>query len=138
MDQDHKDNKDAFFVKDQESGHGSKVKGFRYWDMPMKQALIETKTKVWQITSFTSFFANIFNFQILSDKPGIEKGSSEFNRALLREFQKLYPKCMESSRSLYSRLQSIEKQHPQLVVSSENNSVSRSNSTDDHDSNHLR
>ena len=47
--------------------------------------------------------------KVLKNDPSLEKGSSAFNRVLLKEFLKLYPKCMESSRSLYSKLQSIEK-----------------------------
>ena len=49
------------------------------------------------------------NEKILSNDPELEKGSSEFNRILLKEFQKLHPNCMESARSLNSKLQSIEK-----------------------------
>ena len=68
------------------------VKGFRKWTQKMVHDLLETKSK------------------ILSAHPGIEPGSSEFNKVLLKEFQKLNPKCMESSRSIYSKLQSIEKE----------------------------
>ena len=68
------------------------VKGFRKWTQKMVHDLLETKSK------------------ILRSHPGIELGSSEFNKVLLKEFQKLHPKCMESSRSIYSKLQSIEKE----------------------------
>ena len=76
----------------------NKVKGFRNWTSGMEQDLIETRDKVLG--------------------QGLEKGSSEFNRMLLRQFQTLYPKCMESSRSLYSKLQSIEKDELKSIMSS--------------------
>lgn len=72
-------------------GSSGKVKGFRNWTQIMEQDLLITKAKV------------------LKADPALDKGSSEFNRALLKEFLKLYPKCMESARSLYSKLQSVEK-----------------------------
>ena len=78
-------------AKDSFENGGGKVKGFRNWTQSMEIDLIETKIKV------------------LKADPSLEKGSSEFNRALLREFHKVYPKCMESARSLYSKLQSVEK-----------------------------
>lgn len=71
--------------------NGGKVKGFRNWTAQMEQDLVETNVKV------------------ISQNPELDKGSSEFNRILLKEFLQLYPKCMESSRSLYSKLQSVEK-----------------------------
>jgi hypothetical protein len=45
-----------------------------------------------------------------------------------QEFLKLYPKCMESSRSLYSKLQSVEKDEAKAFITS----PVRSNSTDYH------
>ena len=80
-----------------ESG-GGKVKGFRNWTQAMEIDLIETKAIV------------------VKADPSLEKGSSEFNRALLKEFGKLYPKCMESARSLYSKLQSVEKEQNAIAT----------------------
>ena len=76
----------------EESKDSDKVKGFRNWTAVMEADLVET------------------NEMIVKDHPELEKGSSEFNRLLLKEFQKLHPKCMESARSLNSKLQSIEKE----------------------------
>ena len=45
-----------------------------------------------------------------------------------QEFLKLYPKCMESSRSLYSKLQSVEKDEAKAFITS----PVRSNSIDHH------
>ena len=45
-----------------------------------------------------------------------------------QEFLKLYPKCMESSRSLYSKLQSVEKDEAKAFIAS----PVRSNSIDHH------
>ncbi len=69
-----------------------KVKGFRNWTTRTKLDLLETHRK------------------ILLDRPDLEPGSSDYNKILLQEFQKLHPKCMESSRSIYSKVQSVEKE----------------------------
>jgi hypothetical protein len=45
----------------------------------------------------------------VESRADLEVGSSDFNRCLLQQFTKMYPKCMESSRSIFARLQSIEK-----------------------------
>ena len=74
-----------------DSNFRSNVKGFRNWTSRMQQELVETKQRLTQ------------------EHPNLIPGSSDFNHLLLREFQKLNPKCMESSRSIYSKLQSIEK-----------------------------
>ena len=76
-----------------EPNNRSKVKGFRNWTTKTKSELVETKNK------------------IVKEHPNLEPGSTEFNHLLLREFMKLNPKCMESSRSIYSKLQSIEKEN---------------------------
>lgn len=68
------------------------IKGFRKWTQKMMVDLLETKARLG------------------ASHPNVEPGSSEFNKLLLTEFQKLHPKCMESSRSIYSKLQSIEKE----------------------------
>ena len=68
------------------------IKGFRKWTQKMMVDLLETKAKLG------------------ASHPGVEPGSSEFNKLLLTEFQRLHPKCMESSRSIYSKLQSIERE----------------------------
>jgi hypothetical protein len=72
------------------------VKGFRKWTHQMVLDLLTTKAKI--LTSAEQ------------QSSTLELGSSEFNKLLLKEFQKLHPKCMESSRSIYSKLQSIEKE----------------------------
>ena len=82
--------KNSSLVNDEASFEN--VKGFRMWTQKMMMDLLETKAK------------------IDASHPGVEPGSSEFNKLLLKEFQKLHPKCMESSRSIYSKLQSIEKE----------------------------
>merc|ERR1712001_82895 len=74
-----------------DSNFRSNVKGFRNWTSRMQQELVETKNRLTQ------------------EHQNLIPGSSDFNHHLLREFQKLNPKCMESSRSIYSKLQSIEK-----------------------------
>ena len=74
-----------------DSNFRSNVKGFRNWTTRMQQELVETKNRLTQ------------------EHPDLVLGSTDFNHLLLREFQKLNPKCMESSRSIYSKLQSIEK-----------------------------
>ena len=80
-------------LEDAGGNHGDdKVKGFRNWNGKTKEDLLETKNKIVQ--------AN----------PKLEPGSSSFNRLLLSEFQRLHPKCMESSRSIYSKVQSVEKE----------------------------
>ena len=79
-------------MANEEPSNRSKVKGFRNWTTKTKSELVETKNK------------------IVKDHPKLEPGSTEFNHLLLREFMKLNPKCMESSRSIYSKLQSIEKE----------------------------
>ena len=68
------------------------VKGFRTWSQKMMLDLLETKARIGV------------------SHPNVEPGASEFNKLLLKEFQKLHPKCMESSRSIYSKLQSIERE----------------------------
>ena len=78
----------------QDDGDDTKVKGFRNWSQQAKQDLIKTRDK------------------LVLENPTLEPGSSDFNRSLLKEFQKLHPKCMESSRSIFSKLQSIEKGDP--------------------------
>ena len=75
-----------------ESSNRSKVKGFRNWTHKTKSDLVETKNR------------------IVKEHPDLELGSTEFNHLLLREYVKVNPKCMESSRSIYSKLQSIEKE----------------------------
>ena len=94
-----------------DSNFRSNVKGFRNWTSRMQQELVETKNRLTQ------------------EHQNLIPGSSDFNHRLLREFQKLNPKCMESSRSIYSKLQSIEKT---LLHSSSDstNLVSRSSSND--------
>ena len=74
-----------------DSNFRSNVKGFRNWTSRMQQELVETKNRLTQ------------------EHQNLIPGSTDFNHRLLREFQKLNPKCMESSRSIYSKLQSIEK-----------------------------
>ncbi len=69
-----------------------KVKGFRNWTAKTKLDLLETHRK------------------ILGERPDLEPGSSDYNKLLLQEFQQLHPKCMESSRSIYSKVQSVEKE----------------------------
>eukprot|EP00095_Tigriopus_kingsejongensis_P008318 snap_masked-scaffold871_size86487-processed-gene-0.14 protein:Tk08318 transcript:snap_masked-scaffold871_size86487-processed-gene-0.14-mRNA-1 annotation:"conserved hypothetical protein" len=74
-----------------------KVKGFRNWTSRAKQDLLRTKNRVVQ------------------EHPGVEPGCSQFNRLLLQAFTKIHPKCMESARSIFSKVQSIEKEeatHP--------------------------
>ena len=78
------------------------VKGFRTWTSKAKLDLLETK------------------FRITADKPELEPGSAQFNRLLLQEFQKLHPKCMESSRSIYAKVQSIEKERVKSVKVEQN------------------
>ena len=78
------------------------VKGFRTWTSKAKLDLLETK------------------FRIATDKPELEPGSAQFNRLLLQEFQKLHPKCMESSRSIYAKVQSIEKERVKSVKVEQN------------------
>ena len=78
------------------------VKGFRSWTSKAKLDLLETK------------------FRIAADKPELEPGSAQFNRLLLQEFQKLHPKCMESSRSIYAKVQSIEKERVKSVKVEQN------------------
>ena len=78
------------------------VKGFRTWTSKAKLDLLETK------------------FRIAADKPELEPGSAQFNRLLLQEFQKLHPKCMESSRSIYAKVQSIEKERVKSVKVEQN------------------
>ena len=92
-----------------DSNARSNVKGFRNWTNKAKQELVETKNK------------------IIQEHPNMEQGSSEFNHLLLREFIKLNPKCMESSRSIYSKLQSIEKA---VNISSDSSNLSRSSASD--------
>lgn len=72
------------------------IKGFRKWTHQMVLDLLTTKAQILSSAQQQSLT--------------LEPGSSEFNKLLLKEFQKLYPKCMESSRSIYSKLQSIEKE----------------------------
>ncbi len=75
-----------------DAADGGKVKGFRNWTAKTKLDLLETHRT------------------ISRDYPDLEPGSSEYNKLLLQEFQKLHPKCMESSRSIYSKVQSVEKE----------------------------
>ena len=107
-DSNHADLSKESLNKDTIENGNTKVKGFRNWTQPMEQDLIETGGKV------------------IKNDPSLEKGSSAFNRVLLKEFLKLYPKCMESSRSLYSKLQSIEKDEAKVI-----NSPIRSNSIEE-------
>ena len=72
------------------------VKGFRKWTHQMVLDLLTTKAHILSAAQEQSLT--------------LQPGSSEFNKLLLKEFQKLHPKCMESSRSIYSKLQSIEKE----------------------------
>ena len=63
-DSNHADtNKESFNKETFENG---KVKGFRNWTQPMEQDLLETGGKV------------------LNNDPSLEKGSSAFNRVLLK------------------------------------------------------
>jgi hypothetical protein len=79
-------------------GAEDNVKGFRTWTHKAKQDLLETKMK------------------IVSEYSDLEPGSSPFNRMLLQQFQKLHPKCMESARSIYAKVQSIEKERTKVVT----------------------
>ncbi len=81
-----------------DEGDDDKVKGFRKWTARTKMDLLETHRTVMRM------------------RPELEPGSSEFNKLLLHEFQKLHPKCMESSRSIYSKVQSIEKEEQQSAT----------------------
>jgi len=83
--------KNSAAFSEEDSGFEN-VKGFRMWNQKMMVDLLETKARIGAL------------------HPGVEPGSSEFNKLLLKEFQKLHPKCMESSRSIYSKLQSIERE----------------------------
>eukprot|EP00094_Tigriopus_californicus_P000517 TCALIF_00501-PA protein Name:"Protein of unknown function" AED:0.04 eAED:0.04 QI:0/0.6/0.33/0.83/0.8/0.66/6/209/2301 len=74
-----------------------KVKGFRHWTSKTKQDLLETKRRV------------------MEEYPDLEPGCSEFNRLLLQQFTKVHPKCMESTRSIFSKVQSIEKEEANNV-----------------------
>ncbi|CAB4068267.1 unnamed protein product [Lepeophtheirus salmonis] len=76
-----------------ESGD-SEVKGFRQWNATMKQGLINTKEKIMR-----ALYPKTIDLQ-----------SKQFATLLFNEFRKSFPKCMESTRSLLSKLQSIEKE----------------------------
>ena len=58
-------NKESFNKDNFENGN-TKVKGFRNWTQPMEQDLLETGGKV------------------INSDPSLEKGSSAFNRVLLK------------------------------------------------------
>lgn len=81
------------FVEDPDE----KVKGFRHWTSKTKQDLLETKRRV------------------MEEYPDLEPGCSEFNRLLLQQFTKVHPKCMESTRSIFSKVQSIEREEANSV-----------------------
>jgi len=92
QDEEEEDSENAASADEVTASNSSKVKGFRNWTAKAKMDLLT------------------LNKRIRRERPDLEPGSAAFNKQLLLEFQKAHPKCMESSRSIYAKVQSIERE----------------------------